>query len=435
MNAESVSLLAALRADAGLRVALGLCIGPLAVLAILALIMRSAGVSLRPLLFIGGLLLPITLSFFIGQLVRARAPAPASPPMALAVRDGHFVDRAALFGPGIRPDLIRDAKRGLPGILDEAEVAEVGVTPSGETVLIAQFADSEQARRAAAAYQRGFGLGNGSGDEEQGWRATRLQGDYIEMLRSGRQLFVWSGLTREAAAARRAASNLGALSPSLQGAVRPPLFPVLQPLAEFFAPLWIKLGGLLLVTGVYVVLFIKGIGWAGSAPAAAGTVAVSASSLVARLLAINDTGVPFTIAKGEAPGELFADWRYADARWLDLARIHGMRKAFHIRLLLDETSHSVRATDYTAEFDAAAGRSAASIEWKAAKGVVFFQKEQQSVLGLQLDERGHPRRDPSYTYRFDLDEMKSPLIAIVTQSGWNWRPSPWWGMGSSQSNP
>ena len=427
MNSESVSLINAMRANPGLIVALALCVGPPLVLVLVGLIMRGAGASLRPMVFIGGLFLPIVIPFVIGQLVRARLPAPKLPGTALAVRDGQFVDREKLFGAGIAPELIREAKSGLPGILDEAEAAEVGMTANGGTVLIAQFPGEEETKRASAAYSKGFQLRNTSGDEENGWRATRMQGDHIEMLRTGRQLFVWTGLTKEAAAARRAASDLAAQFPSLKPAPLPPLFPALQPLANFFAPPLMKFIGLVLLVFIYSLWFFKGIGWSASARPVAGAAVAPASDLVSRLMAINNLDVPFTITQGASPDELFADWRYADARWIDIARAHGMRKTFRIRLTLDDASRVVRATDYTAEYDWSVGRSSASIAWKAATGTVLFQKERQTVFGLQFDERGRPKLAASYPYKFDVNEMKSPIITAITQAGWTWRPVAWQG--------
>jgi hypothetical protein len=414
-----------LQANPGLVAALFLCLGPLLVLSLIAIMMRAAGASLRPLVFIAGLFLPVVIPFGIGQLVLARVPAPVQPAAGLAVRDGRFVDREKLFGSGIPAEFIREAKSGLPGILDEAEVAEAGMTMSGETVLIAQFPGDAETKRAAGAYHRGFQLRNSSGDEENGWRATRMQGDYIEMLRTPRQLFVWSGLTKEAAAARRAASTIGNDFPALNAPPRAPLLPALQPLARFFAPPSMKLLGVLSLVSIYVLWFFKGIGWCASAQPVAGAPTVPQSELVTRLMAINDLDVPFAISKGASSNDLIAEWRYADAKWIDLARTHGMTKTFRIRLTLDEAARIVRATDDIAEFDWSAGRVGASINWRAATGVVFFQKEQQRVFGLQLDEHGRLKPDLSYSYKFDLHELKSPIIAAITKAGWTWQPTVW----------
>ncbi len=428
MNSESISLITALRANPGLIAALALCVGPAIVLSLVGFIMRSGGgAALRPIVFFAGLFLPIVVPFVIGQLVLARAPVPRQPSAVLAVSDGQFTDRAKLFGPGIAPGMIRDAKSGLPGILDEAEAAEVGMTANGETVLIAQFPGEEETKRASAAYWTGFQLRNTSGDEENGWRGTRMQGDFIEILRTGRQLFVWTGLTKETAAGRRAASDLSSQFPALKPAPPPPLFPALQPLADFFAPLSRQLIGVALLVVVYSLWFFKGIGWCASAQPVAGAPIVPASDLVLRLMAINGLDVPFTITQGESPKELIADWRYADAKWIDIARAHGMKRTFRIRLTLDEASRVVRATDYTAEFDWSVGISSASIGWKAATGIVFFQKEKQTVFGLQFDDQSRLKPVVSYSYKFDLNEMKSPLITAITKAGWTWRPTAWQG--------
>ncbi len=58
-------------------------------------------------------------------------------------------------------------------------------------------------------------------------------------------------------------------------------------------------------------------------------------------------------------------------------------------------------------------------------GIIFFQREEQHVLGLQIDEHGKLRPEASYRYKFDLSEMKSPIQTTITQAGWTWRPSVW----------
>jgi hypothetical protein len=104
-----------------------------------------------------------------------------------------------------------------------------------------------------------------------------------------------------------------------------------------------------------------------------------------------------------------------------------MRRLHRIKLALDESDRTVRATDYAASYDWSAGRSGANLEWKSATGIIFFQYEHRRVFGFQLDEGGRLKTDPSYAYTFNLKEMKSPLIEAVTRAGWNWRPVIWPG--------
>ena len=94
-----------LRANPGLIVTAALGVGMLLVLFLVTLIVRGGGASLRPMVFMAVLMLPIALVLFIGELVRARQPgAEAKSPVSLTVRDGRFVERGPLFGADL-PDL------------------------------------------------------------------------------------------------------------------------------------------------------------------------------------------------------------------------------------------------------------------------------------------------------------------------------------------
>jgi hypothetical protein len=180
----------------------------------------------------------------------------------------------------------------------------------------------------------------------------------------------------------------------------------------------------LLIVALY---FFKGAAWAGSSPAKSGVAPVSSGELAARLESINSLDVPFRIERGERDGEFIATWRYADAKWIDLARAHGLRRVHRIKLALDPGSRTVRATDFSASYDWSAGRGGASLQWKSATGIIFFQQDHHRVFGLQLDEQGRFKPELSYAYTFNLQEMKQPLIAAVTQAGWTWRPVLWQG--------
>jgi hypothetical protein len=423
------SLSGILRANPGLIVGLALCVGIPIILALVGLIMRSAGVSLRPIVFMAILMLPLAWVFLIGQLVDAREPgAEAESTIRLTVRDGRFVEREKIFGAEIGDAYVRDAKAVFPEFFAEAEVAELGIVGTGETVVAAQFPTAEATQRASKFLWQTFQITNTSGDETRGWRGYRRKNsDYIELLRTGRHLFFWTALKKDAAAARRAASfaALGWVEKSGRGGT--PLFPDLQPLATLFQPTAMKVAGVLLMVALYVGWFFKGAAWASSSPAAPGVAPLAAADVAARLESINALDVPFRVERGERPGEFFATWRYADAKWVDHARAHGLRRTFRIRMMLDESARVVRSTDYGASYDWSVGGDGARIQWNSGLGIVFFQTEQRRVFGLQLDEQGRFRPELSYGYKFDLQEMKNPLIDAVTRAGWTWRPTVWSG--------
>lgn len=414
------------RANPGLIVAIALCVVVPLVLLVSALLMRSAGTSLRPVILLAVLLLPLVFIFLVGSLATAREPMlQANPTASLEVHDGHFVHPQNLFGLGVSTDQIRDAKAIFPEFLAEAELAELATVGTGETVLAAQFPSAESAKRAAASLWQTFQIHNTSGDEERGWRGKRgLNSDYIELFRSGRQLFFWTALTKRAAADRRIGSMLADIAPQTESRT---LIPWLDVLPYLFRSGGVKVMSLSLLVVLYAVCFFKGAAWAGSSPALAGVSAVPASELATRLESINTLDVPFQLERGEKPNEFFVTWRYADAKWIDRARAHGLQRTFRIRMRLDEAAHTVRATDYAAGYDWSAGRGGAQIQWRATSGLVLFQTEHRRVFGVQLDEHGQLKPELSYAYQFNLNEMKSPLIAATTNAGWNWRPTMWQG--------
>ncbi|MES2625411.1 MAG: hypothetical protein V4628_09040 [Pseudomonadota bacterium] len=423
------SLSAVIRTNPDLTIAVGMFAAVTLLMGLMSVFMRSGGVSVRPIVFMSILMLPLVSTFLIAALVQARSPGTqAAPTSGLPLRDGHFADRATLFGADIPEAQIRDAKAVFPEFFGEAEVAELGIVGTGETAVAAQFPDAEAAQRAAQFSWQVFQITNTSGDEKRGWRGKRERNsDYIEMLLTGRHLFFWTALTKDAAAARRAASTLPSELATNSSAAFTPLFSSLQPLAKPMQSTGIKVGGLLLMVALYVVWFFKGAAWASSSPAIAGVPVLTTSELTRQLDAINTLDVPFSFERGSQPNEFIATWRYADAKWADYARVHGMRRTFRIRLVLDESRHTVRTTDYTANYAWAAGGDGARIEWHAALGIMFFQREQQRVFGLQLDEQGRFTPELSYAYQFNLDEMKAPLLTAVTRAGWNWRPTIWQG--------
>jgi hypothetical protein len=168
-------------------------------------------------------------------------------------------------------------------------------------------------------------------------------------------------------------------------------------------------------------LFGRVASWAGGVPAAPGTTPVAAEQLVSRLMAVNSLGVPFAVSKGEQPNELYVDWRYADAAWFDLMRVHKIQRGYRLVLRLDAADGNVRAMEQMSALDLSAGASAAALEWKTSYGINFFHYSHERVFGLQIKD-GQLTLEPSYAYTFDLQELKQPIIEIIRNAGWEYRP-------------
>ena len=141
-----------------------------------------------------------------------------------------------------------------------------------------------------------------------------------------------------------------------------------------------------------------------------GTIAVAPDELARRLLALGDGTHPFVVTAGSQPGEFLVDWRY-DAQFNAFVAAYGERKLFRIRLRLDPAGHTVDSTDFQSGRTVSAGVSPdafATIGWTWSRGYVLADREIGWVNGKP--------------YRFDIREMRAPVVATVAQAGWIYRP-------------
>jgi hypothetical protein len=424
-------LLDLVRVNPGLAIVLALLGACALVLGLLALIMARAGASLRPLAWLGGFMALVIGPQLAGHTYNALAlkeqEAPRSAALArmTARPAAHTDDARALFGADVDPALVVDVRAAYGDVLRAAESAQFAALPSGDSALLARFADASAAEQAWLEYLRVSGLSaqRGEGDSVRGYAVTRLAGDRAYVYQAGRMLGVWTGKDDAAIRARMAAGgfDVPGNAPLAAGTgTRSTLYAGALPTPLLFA---------LAVPYLFVVVlfYFKGAAWAGTRPAKPGTSPVAEAELRARLQSLNDLDVPFRIESGREPGTLIASVRYGDAKWLDLARARTLRRAFRVRLTLDPSTNTVRATDFFTRFDASVGADGVSAEWRAGLGIVFFQVEHERVLGLQLDTHGRFTPNLSYAYSFDLRELKEPLIAAVTRAGWRYRPTIWEG--------
>lgn len=463
-------MLQLIRTNPGILISLALLGGGMFVCALLGLIMTRAGASLRPIYWFAGFSALVVLPQLLGhcytaiKAIKTEAPRtaaleqlavpvgsrrgdeaktnessldstssrqrPQAEAASEATRDAHA---ETLFGPDADPQLITDVRHSYGDVFAKAEFAQFAILSNGDTVLLARFNNSAAAEQAWIDYLRVSGLNQiaGQGDSQRGFAVTRPVGDRAYVLHMHTMVGIWTG--RDDAAIRNRMLAGGFEIPS-----RAPLSDIAETVGDTAnsksagkpkRPLSIALICLGLTAYLFIVVlyFFKGSAWAGTSRAKPGVAPVTAAELATRIEAINALDVPFRVERGAQSNEFIATWRYADAKWVDLARARGLRRTFRIRLTLDESNGTVRATDYAASFDWSAGRGGANIEWKASLGIAFFQYEHQRVLGLQLDEQGRFKPELTYAYTFNLNEMKSPLVETVTRAGWNWRPTVWEG--------
>jgi hypothetical protein len=300
------------------------------------------------------------------------------------------------------------------GMLDAVE-AKLATYPDGTSVSTVRYAD---AAVAAASLRAEYG--------GQLPPFTRVAGH--EGVLMDTQGFAWFQFQDGAQVVRVTGANRAALERRLARPAPSAPRPTGPPEQMSKRGLVALLGGVLLYTLFVSWVFIRLSTWAASFPALAGVAPASAATLRERLLEVARTAVPFTVRLGDRPDELIAEWRYADATWLDQMRAHHMTQLIHYRLRLDQADRTVRVLEYRAAFEASAGRGGASLSFQIQRGITFFEEQRYTVLGLQIKD-GRITPDLSYTWHFSVDELRHPLVRIVTGAGWTWRQvmldAPW----------
>lgn len=400
----------------------------------LGTLMQRAGMSLKPLVFFVGFLaivgVPQAVVHLLDAWAHARlvrvtpvvAGAAASTQPELAPQPTGW---EAVFGPEADPALITDAKLGLGAILGDALEAKLSFTASGESALAARFPTPGDAEAALNRYGTFFQFAQVSGSDTSGWTARRYQGqgEWNHVVTAGPELYAWTGATKESVETRRVRA-LGALAaaaatPAAAGAAKTQVSTRLSkntPVMVVF---------LLINVSLAAGWFFKASAWAACSPAAPGVAILDTAALRDRLLAVNRADVPVSVTTRDDGRTIEVTWRYADARWFDLMRVHQMRRAHRLVLELDEAAHKVRVREYWSAFDASAGADGLRLDWHAATGMQFFQVEHRRVLGVQLDPEGRPTSELSKAYTFNLQELRGPVIEAVTTSGWAWQPVMW----------
>ncbi|MDN5781916.1 MAG: hypothetical protein L0H23_07835 [Luteimonas sp.] len=362
---------------------------------------KSPRVLLFFLYFFG---LGIGLPALVGLVVEHFHGALNVPPATASnwgVSDGRFVNAARLL-----------AADGMPtvslGVQFRSARAVSLLTAQDGSMRMAVLADSPaQLQQAAQLLARRFGVELATDAREQ---RVQVENSYhARMRRSDHRLLLVVGM--DAAAVERRMAALPGLGDGPDGDWR-----VAPPRVRHAL-----LAGLFLWVGLQFLIFGRLASWAGGEPATPGVVPVTATELGNRLLALNQLDAPWAVTRGRHPDEYVVDWRYADAKWLARARLSGMSRGYRLVLRLDPGRHNARAQGRHASLDWSAGIDGGQLGWQASRGIDFYEYRYERMYGLQFHD-GKPSMDLQYEYSFDMRELKDPVMQVVRDAGWNYRP-------------
>ncbi|MGV3707956.1 MAG: hypothetical protein ACO1Q7_03880 [Gemmatimonas sp.] len=441
INAFMSNTLQLFRSNTGLMVITGLILFGSLVLGLVALLMMRSGASLRPIWFVAGFMAIIIgpQAFFhygmaFGWLPKQdltwvpKDKAAGAPWVArnnlMEIKGGRFTDPVAVYGPTVDTTLITNLRERLGPVFGTALAAEMAILRTGRTVVLAQFETSNDAESAAVAYATAM-LGAVPPMDNDGTRTVNRVQDAVKLVVAGRTMVAYTA--RDVGEAEAALKESPVVTRAEASAVSDATdAPKQETFWLYRVPVLVAM--ILILMIIAVIYFFRGTSWAAEVPAVAGVSPVSAATLRERILSVNSLDVPFKVEVSPDDSNLITvTWRYADAKWIDLARAHGIRRTHRILMKLDEKNATVRPTDRFATMDWNAGAGGGSFSWMSGQGIVFFQAEYQKVFGLQLDANNRFTPKLSYSYSFNLQEMKTPFIQAVTQSGWRWRPTTFQG--------
>jgi hypothetical protein len=405
------------------------------VLTALGITMARAGASLRPIVFflgfVGIIAGPQTVvhlldGFVLRKAARTRAEPKETAPARVETNRLSPVDWSIVFGPKADPTLITDAKRGLSQILGDAIEAKLSFNVDGESALAARFPSPEAAAKALDVYGNFFAFAGAQGSDAHGWTARRHngQGEWVHVVAAGPELYAWTGADQKQVLANRARS-LGPTPDFVENTAKPADAPAANLVSN---QLRAKVGLMSVFVCINLVVavlwFFKGSAWAARIQASEAARPASEQAVRSALLGINKAAVPTEVTQ-QPDGSIAVNWRYADARWFDLMRVHQMKRTQRLVLHFNERDHTVRVREYWSAFDASAGLKDLRLDWKMATGIQFFAIEHTRVFGVQLGADGKPTGELSKAYTFNLQELKAPIIEAVTSAGWTWQPVTW----------
>ncbi|MGB3288175.1 MAG: hypothetical protein WBA83_02750 [Burkholderiaceae bacterium] len=168
-------------------------------------------------------------------------------------------------------------------------------------------------------------------------------------------------------------------------------------------------------------IFVRMATWAMTFEPEPGIQAISSGDLRQRILALNEEGFPFTVKPGKRDDELIVDWKYADATWFDLMRLSKVAYLSRFTVRLDQSDNTMRVREFQSKFNASGGMGGLSLSYSAQWGAItFYEYRRETIYGIQI-ENGRPVAKLSYSYTFDIREMRDPLMGLALDNGWTFK--------------
>ncbi len=155
----------------------------------------------------------------------------------------------------------------------------------------------------------------------------------------------------------------------------------------------------------------------GTHHADAGAAPVPTQELRHALLALNGTGVPFSVREaGGGKADLVAEWRVLEPAWGSGPNRRQVERTFKIWMRLPAGEREVRALDEQWAVTRAGPLPGRTVQRERGRGPIRRVQVERTL------ERGPDgRRHWVESFRLDTRDLKDPLRKTVVGAGWTWR--------------
>ncbi len=151
----------------------------------------------------------------------------------------------------------------------------------------------------------------------------------------------------------------------------------------------------------------------------AGVAPVSKDELAKKIMALGGEKVPFKLS-GSDETDILVELKVVDAEWYEIFAKAGLEKTYRIYLLLSEPENEVRALEEIGEVSWKAGVPSINYSKSSFQGRTMVQKEFGTAYAFK--EAKPSSFGKVYKYSFDVNNIKGPLIDVITKSGWSYVP-------------
>lgn len=146
-----------------------------------------------------------------------------------------------------------------------------------------------------------------------------------------------------------------------------------------------------------------------------GVTAIPTTELQSALLALNGTGVPFSVREAAGSG-LLAEWRILEPAWGSGVSRRQVERTLKVWMRPLPTERVVRAMDEQWSVTRAGDPPTLTVGRERGRGPM------RSIHKEWTYKKGPDgRRHKVETFSLDTRDMKNPLRDAVLESGWTWR--------------